>query len=114
MPLYYNLSKVYELSDNDQEFALHIMALFLEEVPVEIKNIKEGIEEKDFTKVYAASHKIKPTLDLLGLFQAYEFNIQIMDWSKSTGQKKEIREIYKELKSLIDHAVKEIKKDFNL
>ena len=64
MPLNYNLSKVYELSDNDSEFALTIVSLFLDEIPSEMTSIKDGIENKDYDKVYQAAHKIKPTLDL--------------------------------------------------
>ena len=65
MALQYNLAKVYEISENDTEFALQIVTLFLEEVPAEMKSIKTAIEEKDYTRTYAACHKIKPTLDLL-------------------------------------------------
>ena len=46
MALQYNLAKVYEISENDTEFALQIVTLFLEEVPAEMKSIKTAIEEK--------------------------------------------------------------------
>lgn len=112
MALQYNLAKVYEISENDIEFALQIVTLFLEEVPAEIKSIKVAIEEKDYT--YSSCHKIKPTLDLLGMDLAYEENIQIMTWAKAEGKRKEIKEVFKSLKDRIDLAVKEIKKDFKL
>ena len=95
MALQYNLAKVYEISENDTEFALQIVTLFLEEVPAEISSIKAAIKEKDYTRAYAASHKIKPTLDLLGMDIAYEENIQIMNWTKSEGKKKEIKKDFK-------------------
>ncbi|UYW01511.1 histidine kinase [Flavobacterium agricola] len=114
MPLNYNLSKVYELSDNDNEFAVTIVSLFLDEVPAEVKMIKAGIENKDYQQVYQAAHKIKPTLDLLCMYLAYEANLKIMNWTKAEGQKKEIIEVYKELKQFVDDTAKEIKKDFNL
>jgi HPt (histidine-containing phosphotransfer) domain-containing protein len=114
MALQYNLAKVYEISENDTEFALQIVTLFLEEVPAEIKSIKGAIKEKDFTRTYAACHKIKPTLDLLGMDIAYEENIQIMNWAKEEGKKKEIKEVFKSLKDRIDSAIKEIKKDFKI
>uniref|UniRef100_UPI004049C868 Hpt domain-containing protein n=1 Tax=Flavobacterium sp. TaxID=239 RepID=UPI004049C868 len=114
MALQYNLAKVYEISENDTAFALQIVNLFLEEVPAEIKYIKQGISAKDFTRVYAASHKIKPSLDLLGMDIAYEENLQIMAWAKSEGKKKEIKEIYKSLKNRVDLSVKELKKDFKI
>jgi hypothetical protein len=114
MALQYNLAKVYEISENDTDFALQIVTLFLEEVPLEIKSIKTTIEEKDYSRTYSACHKIKPTLDLLGMDMAYEENIQIMNWSKSNGKRKEIKEVFKSLKDRIDLAIKEIKKDFKL
>ena len=114
MALYYNLAKVYEISENDTDFALQIVTLFLEEVPLEIKFIKNLIEEKDYIRTHAACHKINPTLDLLGMDIAYEENLQILNWAKTEGKRKEIKEVYKSLKEHIDLASKEIKKDFKL
>ncbi|MCU0350032.1 MAG: histidine kinase [Flavobacterium sp.] len=114
MALQYNLAKVYEISENDKDFALQIVHLFLEEVPEEISSIKAGIEEKDYSRTYAASHKIKPSLDLLGMDLAYDENLQIMAWAKSEGKKKEIKDTYKLLKERVDLAIKEIKKDFKI
>ena len=88
MALHYNLAKVYEISENDTDFAQQILVLFLEEVPSEIKNIKNGIKKQDFKKTYAAAHKIKPTLDLLGMDLAFEEVNQIIEWTKTEGKKK--------------------------
>lgn len=114
MAIHYNLSKVYAISDNDIEFARQIVILFTEEVPVEVKNIKKGYKEKDFERVYHAAHKIKPTLDLLGMDFAYEDVIAIENWSREKGKKKEIKEIVKSLKEQISLTLKEIKKDYSL
>ena len=67
MAINYNLSKVYALSDNDEEFVLQIIDLFVTEVPQDLKQIEIGIKEKDHKQAYAYAHKIKPTLDLLGM-----------------------------------------------
>lgn len=114
MALQYNLSKVYEISENDSDFALQIVSLFLEEVPGEIQSMKNSIELKDYTQTYASAHKIKPTLDLLGMDIAYEDNMLIMNWTKQEGKRKEIKEVFKSLKSRINEATEEIKKDFKL
>lgn len=114
MALYYNLAKVYDVSANDADFAHQILKLFLQEVPVEIQNIKEAIKDKNYQKAYAASHKIKPTLDLLGMDLAYEEIIQVMAWAKSEGKKKEIIEVYKLLKEQIDLSSKEIRKNHKI
>lgn len=114
MALQYNLAKVYEISENDVDFVKQVVTLFIEEVPIEISSIKTGIEEKDYAKVYASAHKIKPSLDLLGMDLAYDENIQIMNWTKSQGKRKEISEIFKSFKNRTDDGIKELKKDFTL
>lgn len=114
MALKYNLSKVYALSDNDPEFVSEILTLFVTEVPEDLMQIKEGIKKKDHKHAYAYAHKIKPTLDLLGLNVAFEEILQIEAWTKAEGKKKEIKETFKSVKTQINDAIKEIKKDFDL
>jgi len=114
MALHYNLSKVYAISDNDPEFARQIVTLFLEEVPAEVKNIREGLKEKDHNRAYHAAHKIKPTLDLLGMDLAYDDIVNIEKWTRAEGKKKEIKAVVKNLRELVKLTIKELKKDYNL
>jgi HPt (histidine-containing phosphotransfer) domain-containing protein len=114
MALHYNLAKVYAISDNDPEFVIQIVNLFVSEVPDDLSQIKEGIKKKDHKHAYAYAHKIKPTLDLLGLKVAFEEILQIEAWAKSEGEKKEIKETCKSIKNQVNEAIKELKKDFDL
>jgi HPt (histidine-containing phosphotransfer) domain-containing protein len=114
MALKYNLSKVYALSDNDSEFVNQILTLFVTEVPDDLEQIKEGIKKKDHKHAYAFAHKIKPTLDLLGLNVAFEEILQVEAWTKVEGKKKDIKETFKSIKNQVEEAIKEIKKDFDV
>lgn len=114
MALHYNLSKVHALSDDDNEFVMQIIDLFLTEIPEDLKEVKIGIEEKDYDKAHAFSHKIKPTLDLMGMNVAFEEILLVEAWARKEGKRKEIKETYKSIKLQVDNAVKEITKDFNL
>ncbi|MGK4569101.1 Hpt domain-containing protein [Flavobacterium sp. 3HN19-14] len=114
MALNYNLSKVYAISENDDDFALQIAELFVTEVPADLEQVKEGIENKDYKQAYAYAHKIKPTLDLLGMTVGFEEILVIEDWTKREGKRKEIKDTFKSLEARVEKAVKEITKDFNL
>ena len=114
MALHYNLAKVYALSDNDSEFVNQIVTLFVTEIPDDLIEIKEGIKKKDHKHAYAYAHKVKPSLDLLGLNIAFEEILQIEAWTKSEGEKKEIKETFKSVKNQVEEAVKELRKDFGL
>ncbi|ELY2018076.1 histidine kinase, partial [Flavobacterium psychrophilum] len=52
MAIHYNLAKVYAISDDDKDFVLQIVKLFVEEVPLDVKQIKEGINAKDYDHAY--------------------------------------------------------------
>ena len=114
MAINYNLSKVYALSDNDEEFVMQIIDLFVSEVPVDLKQIEQGIKEKDHKLAYSYAHKIKPTLDLLGMSMAYEEILQVEAWTKVEGKRKEIEATFESIQSQVDKAIKEIKKDFDI
>lgn len=114
MALHYNLAKVYALSDNDPEFVNQIISLFVTEIPEDLLEIKEGIKKKDHKHAYAYAHKVKPTLDLLGLNVAFEEILQVEAWTKAEGEKKDIRETFKSIRNQVDEAVKELKKDFDV
>ena len=106
MALHYNLAKVYALSDNDPEFVLQIVTLFVNEIPEDMDEIKEGIKKKDHKHAYSYAHKVKPSLDLLGLKVAFEEILQIEAWTKAEGEKKEIKETFKSVKTQVENAIK--------
>jgi HPt (histidine-containing phosphotransfer) domain-containing protein len=114
MAINYNLSKVYELSDNDPEFVLQIISLFVSEVPEDMSQIELGIENKDHKLAYSYAHKIKPTLDLLGMTNAHQEILEVEAWTKREGKRKEINETFESVKNQVEKAIKEIKKDFDI
>jgi HPt (histidine-containing phosphotransfer) domain-containing protein len=114
MALNYNLAKVYAISDNDPEFVNEILTLFVNDVPEDLAQIKEGIKKKDHKHAYAYAHKIKPTLDLLGMTVAFEEILQVEAWTKEEGKRKDIEHTFDSIKSQVKEAIKEIKKDFDL
>ena len=114
MAINYNLAKVYALSDNDPEFVMQIITLFITELPDDVKLIESGIKIKDYKQAYAYAHKIKPSLDLMGMTVAYQEILEVEAWTKAEGKRKEIVDTFESIQSQIDKAIKEIKKDFDL
>jgi HPt (histidine-containing phosphotransfer) domain-containing protein len=114
MAINYNLAKVHELSDNDPEFVMQIISLFVTEVPQDMKQIDLGIKTKDHKLAYSYAHKIKPTLDLLGMTMAHQEILEVEAWTKREGKRKEIIDTFESIKDQVDKAVKEIKKDFEI
>jgi hypothetical protein len=114
MAIYYNLAKVYELSDNDPDFVNSILELFVTEVPEDLALIKSGIKEKNYKQAYAFSHKLKPSLDLMGMNVAFEEILLVEAWTRSEGKRKEINDTYDSIETQVHNAIKEIRKDFDM
>ena len=114
MSINYNLAKVYALSDNDPEFVIQIITLFVTEVPQDLKQIDLGIKTKDYKLAYSYAHKIKPSLDLMGMNVAFKEILEVEAWTKREGKIKEINDTFESIQNQVDKAAKEIKKDFDL
>ena len=109
-----NLDYLKSVTPGSNAFAIEIIKLFLQDIPESITVIKTELQNANFEGIYKHAHKIKPSLDLLGMNVAFEEMQQIEVWANSEGKKKSIKETYKSVANQIEKAVKEIKKDFNL
>ena len=110
----YNLDKINEMADGDEEFINSVISVFLEEVPDDLKGLEVALEEKNYEQVYQLAHKIKPNVDLLGMEQTRTAALEIETLGKSEANMNEIRKIFPILKKDIHQVVSELKKDFSL
>ena len=102
MAINYNLAKVYALSDNDPEFVMQIITLFVTEVPEDLKQIDLGIKTKDHKLAYAYAHKIKPSLDLIGMTMAHQEILEVEAWTKREGKRKEINHTFESIQNQVN------------
>jgi HPt (histidine-containing phosphotransfer) domain-containing protein len=114
MAIYYNLAKVHALSEDDDDFVIQILQLFLTEVPEDLVHLDDAIEKKEYAEAHSFAHKMKPTIDLLGMNMTYEEILLIEDWAKRQGKRKEIKTVFQSVEQHIHKAMKEIRKDFSL
>jgi len=110
----YNLDKINEMADGDEEFINSVISVFLEEVPQDLEGLESALEEQNYEQVYQLAHKIKPNVDLLGMEQTRATALQIETLGKSAANISEIRDVFPVLKKDIHQVVSELKKDFNL
>ncbi|MGW9685681.1 Hpt domain-containing protein [Flagellimonas sp. 2504JD1-5] len=110
----YNLDKVNEMAEGDQDFITSVISVFLEEVPADLESLEKAIEERDFENMYKLAHKIKPNVDLLGMEQTRATALEIETLGKNTTSIDEIEKKFPLLKKDVLQVVSELKKDFNL
>lgn len=110
----YNLDKINEMAEGDEDFINSVLSVFLEEVPQDLEGLESALEQENYEQVYQLAHKIKPNVDLLGMGQTRDVALQIETLGKNEANMSEIQEIFPVLKKDIHQVVSELKKDFDL
>ncbi|WP_178984640.1 Hpt domain-containing protein [Winogradskyella helgolandensis] len=113
MSQYYQLHRVREMAEDDEDFVLAIAAAFIEEVPEDAERLRTAVPAKDYKEVYQAAHKMKPTIDLFEL-GVLDTLIEVQDWGKFEQTDKNVEEQLITVLTAVDNAVNEIKADFGL
>ncbi len=110
----YNLDKINEMAEGDNEFVHSVISVFLEEVPQDLQKLEEALQASNYEMVYQLAHKIKPNVDLLGMEQTRAAALEIETLGKSAANMSEIERVFPNLKKDIEQVVSELKKDFDL
>lgn len=63
----YDLSKLREMAGDDEAFVVRMVRMFLEQTPESLNNINQQYETGDLTQVRKLSHKMKPSIDFMGV-----------------------------------------------
>jgi PAS domain S-box-containing protein len=63
----YDLATIIEISGGDEEFVHTMVALFIETVPANLKELNIALQNKNWDLVSKMAHKLKSTLDSMGI-----------------------------------------------
>ncbi len=110
----YNLDKINEMAEGDEDFIKSVVSVFLEEVPGDLEGLETALNEKDHKEVYMLAHKIKPNVDLLGMEQSKARALEMETLAKAEANIEEIAAVFPVLKTDIHQVISELKKDFGL
>ena len=113
MEEHYKLHRVRELAGDDQEFIETLVQTFLEEVPEDARQLQIAVDSRDYLKSYKVAHKMKPTIDLFELGVLDDL-IEVQDWGKFEQKNKDVTNQLAKVMSAVEHAITELKADYNL
>ena len=63
----FNLDQMTIMSGGNTEFVNKMVNLFMEITPELINRLKIGLMDGDFEEIKSASHKMKPSIDMMGI-----------------------------------------------
>ncbi|MFM9944153.1 MAG: Hpt domain-containing protein [Bacteroidia bacterium] len=63
----YNLEQIDMMSGGNAEFVEKMVNLFIELTPELLNKIKTGLIEGNYDEIKASAHKMKPSIDMMGI-----------------------------------------------
>ncbi len=83
----YDLSSLNRISQGNTAFLKKMVTLFNEQVPKSVQEMKDALQQKDFTKLRSIAHKIKPAIDNMGIAALHQV---IRDIEKNAAEAPDI------------------------
>jgi HPt (histidine-containing phosphotransfer) domain-containing protein len=106
-----DLSYLKKLSNSDDNFVREMIATFIEETPLAIDNLEKHMANKDWKRVSAIAHKIKPSLMFIGLNDLQEPANFIEENAGEETNLDQLPELIAKVKKRCDEAVKELQEE---
>jgi len=80
----YELSKLEKISQGNTFFVEKMVRLFIDHIPSSVREIEKAAKENKFDTVRAVAHKIKPTIDNMGISSIYTVVREIEKYAADT------------------------------
>jgi len=109
MSKYYKLDKIKEISGGDDSFVKEMVELFLKDVDSNMKSFNDMLEQNDMDGIAKLAHKIKPSIDLLGI-EIIQEDIRELR-TEAENQSMKVSELITKLNDGLLKAAEELRKD---
>ena len=103
-----DLSYLNEIAMGDDSIVIETTETFLSETPNALKEIKDHYEDRNWSELAEAAHKIKPNFKYMGMDRASELIIDIEKQSKSGDISNNMNQQIDELIQLSKQAFDEL------
>jgi len=109
----YSVESLKEMAGGDQDFMAIVAQTFLDEIPPDLKAMKEAINNNNRELVYQFAHKMKPNLEMFGIDVISDVTT-IENWTRTLKSVSSISSNIENLTYTVDKVLLELKEDFKL
>ncbi len=109
----YNLSLIELMGDDDPEFIKTLISVFAESIPPDLESLNQAADTHDWKHVSFMAHKIKSTIDNLGI-ESLKSVIRILEANSIINELSEddIISYVKEVTAVMTDVVNEMKLNY--
>lgn len=98
------------LSRGNKTFIKEIVAIFVEQNPIEIRELEDAIINKNYSSIRSISHKMKTSVGFIGINQLLPELTNIENLAINEGDLNNIRSIFNNVKVICQKAIIELKR----
>ena len=111
---YYDITDIKTISRGNQDFINKMLKMFVDQTPAHIEEMKLRYEAKDYQRLGEVAHKIKPTIDSMGI-NSIKTTIREVEKIGKTGVDAHLLpDLLRQIEYALTMAIKAIKKDYQL
>ena len=104
-----NLDYLKSITPNDNDFAIQVLTLFLQDTPISLQGIKDELKAENWVAIHSYTHKIKPSIEIVGLPKKLVDELfQINDFAKSETNTDKISDILISFEKGLVDVIKEL------
>lgn len=110
----YDLTMVREISQGNNDFVKKMMSLFIETLPPAIDEIKQHLADKNWGSLGGVAHKIKPSIDTMGIDSLKEDIRTVERYGKDAIHLDELPALISKIEFIIDAVIAQLQTELNL
>jgi PAS domain S-box-containing protein len=108
---HYDLSSLNSLSRGNREFILKMVVVFIEQASEVIEKVALAISQNDFIEVSRLIHKIKPSVESLGITSIISELKLLEEIAKEAKDKEQITALFSVIKEVLEKAILQLKEN---
>lgn len=108
----YNLDKLREMAGNDQDFIQKMVDMFLTQAPDMLAKISEHLNNEDYKKLRDIAHKMKPSLDFMGISSLHAEIRKIEKYAEARSNLSELPGLVQLLKQTTETVCDQLRQEF--
>jgi PAS domain S-box-containing protein len=103
-----NLDFLKEISENNDQFFVEFIQMFLQNTPASISEIENAISNQNWEAIRQAAHKMKPSFNYVGLKELSGISAKIEDLAKRNEDMEMIKTNIEQIKKVCEIAYTEL------
>jgi len=108
---YTDLSYLRSISKGNSAFEQRMLAAFVEQSATDVQRLKNALQEKDWDTIYLIAHKMKPSLQFVGLVDLQPEILQLEMFARQKSNIDQVAETISNVSTVIGLAIEEIRQE---